>query len=62
MAHIPCSKVVVDKIHMKQLEKSTGQMHKLVPHCYNHMIMGKGVLTLFLIVRSHSIVKIVLSF
>lgn len=62
MTHSPYSKVVVNKIHMKQLERSTGQMHKLVLHFNNHMIIGKGVLSLFLIVRSHSIVKIVLSF
>lgn len=31
MDHNPCSSVVVDKIHMNQLKKSTEQMHKHAP-------------------------------
>lgn len=41
MTHSPCSSIVVNKIHIKQLEKSTEQMHKHVFYCYNHMI-GNG--------------------
>lgn len=41
MDHNPCSSVVVDKIHMNQLKKSTEQMHKHVLHCYNQMT-GNG--------------------